>query len=278
MKPTLFDLPPKGDNWIHEVKQDGYRTQVIKDGEGTRFLTGRGVDWTGRYSELAQATEKIDAESFILDGEVIKPNAKGIADFHALQSAVATGRPRDIYLVAFDLLHLNGHDLRGMAVEDRREILQALIPPDTRIQFSEAMPGTGDAVYHLVDKVGVEGMVSKRRGSIYRSGPTTDWRKIKCFELRVLDIIGVQRDPGQAVRVLMADDGRYVGAALVTFRHDKRQRLWDAVERRLGAPVPKGLDKEKAQWLHPGLKGVARTLKGEEMLRHASLKDFREDD
>ena len=83
----------------------------------------------------------IDARSFIIDGEVIVTNEAGLSDFHALPSAIAT-RPQDLYLPTFDLLHLNGHDLRDMQLKDRREILQALIPAGGHIQFSEALPGT----------------------------------------------------------------------------------------------------------------------------------------
>jgi ATP-dependent DNA ligase len=146
------------------------------------------------------------------------------------------------------------------------------MPADNRIQFSEAMPGTGDAVFHLVDMAGVEGTVSKRKGSRYCSGPTTDWHKVKCFQTKTLEIIGVQRDPGQAVRLLMADRGRYVGAAVVNFKQEQRQRLWDLVQGLTGAQPPKELRKEKAEWLKPGRMGEVETLKGEEKLRHASLK------
>ncbi|TJV39445.1 MAG: ATP-dependent DNA ligase, partial [Mesorhizobium sp.] len=204
-------------------------------------------------------------------------NEAGLSDFHALQSAVTSRNPsRDLYLVAFDLLHVNGHDLRDMPVEDRREILQELIPTGGRIQFSEAMPGTGAAVYHLVDQAGLEGMVSKRKESSYRSGPTMNWRKIKCYAEKEMDIIGVQREAGKPAMVLMADKGRYAGGAFVTFKADKRQRLWDRVQGKVGGPVPIGLKKEKAEWLKPGLVGRVRFLKGEEKLRHAKLLDYRE--
>ncbi|TJV36597.1 MAG: ATP-dependent DNA ligase, partial [Mesorhizobium sp.] len=78
------------------------------------------------------------------------------------------------------------------------------VPTGDRIQFSEAMPGTGDAVYHLVDRAGLEGMVSKRKDSPYRSGPTMNWRKIKCYAEKEMDIIGVQREAGKPAMVLMA--------------------------------------------------------------------------
>ncbi|WP_214477414.1 ATP-dependent DNA ligase [Mesorhizobium sp. dw_380] len=278
MEPELVDTPPQGDDWLHEIKFDGYRTQVIKDEDGVRLITKNGYDWTGPYIQLAGEAEAIEAESFIIDGEAISINEAGLSDFHALQSAVTSRKPsRDLYLVAFDLLHLNRHDLRNMPVEDRREILQELIPAGGRIQFSEAMPGTGNAVYHLVDQAGLEGMVSKRKGSAYRSGPTMNWRKIKCYAEKEMDIIGVQREAGKPAMVLMAENGRYMGGAFVTFRADKRQALWDRVRGKAGAPPPKGLTKDKAEWLKPGLVGRVKFLKGEEMLRHASLKDFREE-
>ncbi|RUW87808.1 ATP-dependent DNA ligase [Mesorhizobium sp. M7A.F.Ca.US.010.02.1.1] len=278
MEPELVDRPPQGDEWLHEIKFDGYRTQIIKDENGIRLFTKNGYDWTGRYIELAGEAEAIEAESFIIDGETITVNEAGLSDFHALQSAVTRRKPsRDLYLVAFDLLHLNGHDLRNMPVEDRREILQALIPAVGRIQVSKAMPGTGDAVYHLVDKAGLEGMVSKRKDSIYRSGPTMNWRKIKCYAEKEMDIIGVQREAGKPAMVLMADKGQYAGGAFVAFKADKRRRLWDRVQGKVGGPVPIGLKKEKAEWLKPGLVGRVRFLKGEERLRHAKLLDYREE-
>jgi ATP-dependent DNA ligase len=92
-----------------------------------------------------------------------------------------------------------------------------------------------------------------------------------------MDIIGVQRERGKPAMVLMADDGRCMGGAFVTFSADKRQALWDRVQGEVGAPPPKGFKKQKAEWLKPGLSGKVRFLKGEEQLRHAMLKDFWED-
>lgn len=277
MEPERFDNPPAGAEWSHEIKFDGYRTQVIKDADGIRLYTKSGIDWTAKYRPLAAEAGKLNAESFIIEGETIVLNEKGLSDFHALRSAI-TRRPQDLYLVGFDLLHLNGHDLRDMPLKDRRDVLQALIPAGGHIQFSEALPGTGDAVYHLACEANLEGIVSKRLDSVYRSGSTTIWRKIKCFEEKDMDIIGVQRERGKPAMVLMADKGRYMGGAFVTFKADKRQALWDRVQGKIGAPPPKGLKKEKAEWLKPGLSGRVRFLKGEETLRHAMLRDFWEDD
>ena len=203
MEPELVEHPPKGDGWGHEVKFDGYRTQIIKDADGIRFYTKNGFDWTAKYRPLADEAKALEAEGFIIEGETIVTNEAGLSDFHALRSAI-TKRPQDLYLVAFDLLHLNGHDLRDMPLKDRREILQALVPAGGRIQFSEALPGTGEAVYHLACEAG-EGIVSKRLDSLYRSGSTMNWRKIKCYVEKEMDIIGVQRESGKLAMVLMAD-------------------------------------------------------------------------
>jgi len=273
MEPELVEQPPQRGAWSHEIKFDGYRTQIVKDAGGIRLFTKNGFDWTAKYKPLAAEAAGLRAESFVLDGETIVTNGAGVSDFHALRSAI-TNRPQDLYLVGFDLLYLNGHDLRDMALKDRREILQALIPSGGHIQFSEALPGMGDAAYHLACEAGLEGIVSKRLDSVYRSGATMNWRKIKCYVEKEMDLIGVQRQAGKPAMVLMADNGHYMGGAFVTFKAEKRQALWDRVQGKTGAPPPKGLAKEKAEWLKPGLVGRVKFLKGEEKLRHASLKDF----
>lgn len=163
-----------------------------------------------------------------------------------------------------------------MPLKDRHEVLHALIPAGGHIQFSEALPGTGDAVYHLACEAGLEGIVSKRLDSLYRSCSTMN-RKIKCYVEKEMGIIGVKRETGKPAMVLMADKGHYMGGALVTFKADKRWALWDPVQDKTGAPPPKGLAREKAEWLKPGLVGRVKYLKGEKKLRHASLKDFWED-
>lgn len=276
MEPELVEQPPKGGEWGHEVKFDGYRTQIIKVADGIRFYTKNGFDWTAKYRPLADEAKSIKAESFILEGETIVTNEAGLSDFHALRSAI-TRRPLDLYLVAFDLLHLNGHDLRDMPLKDRREILQAMIPAGGHIQFSEALPGSGEAVYHLACEAGLEGIVSKRLDSPYSSGSTMNWRKIKCYVEQEMDIIGVKRETGKPAMVLMADKGHYMGGAFVTLKADQRLALWDRVQGKIGAPPPNGLAREKAEWLKPGLVGRVKFLKGEEKLRHASLRDFREE-
>lgn len=276
--PTLVDRPPEGEAWLHEVKFDGYRSQIVRDDDGVRIFTRRGLDWRAKYRDLANAAASLNVGSAIIDGEVIVLNDAGLSDFGELRKAI-TRRQHDLYFVAFDLLHLNGHDLRDMPLVDRRDIPQAMIPTGERIQFSEALRGTGAAVFHLVEQAGLEGVVSKRKDSVYRSGSSTAWLKAKCYALDEYEILGVEREAGKPAFALMAerDTGRYVGAAFITLNREMRERLWQRVQEHPGT-APKGMKRPATQWVKPGLIGRVKHMRGEEDLRHASLQDFREDD
>lgn len=275
--PTLTDKPPEGAGWIHEVKFDGYRSQIVIDGEGVRIFTRRGLDWTAKYRDLAKTAAALNAESAILDGEIVVLNKAGVSDFGELRRAI-TRRQHDLYFVAFDLLHLNGHDLRDMALEDRREILAELIPEGQHIQFSQALPGEAKAIFHLIDQAGLEGMVSKRKDSVYRSGDSTAWLKTKAYSINEFEVLGVERETGKPAFALMAErgTGRYVGSAFITLNREMRERLWQRVQEHAG-PAPKGMKRPATQWVKPGLIGRVKHLRGEEDLRHASLQDFREE-
>ncbi|GLQ83076.1 ATP-dependent DNA ligase [Mesorhizobium huakuii] len=216
LMPTLVETPPTGDDWIHEVKFDGYRSQMIIDEDGARIYTRNGHEWTAKYRDLVQEAKSLGAESAIVDGEIIVLNKAGLSDFGELRKAI-TRRQHDLYFVAFDLLHLNGHDLRDTALEERREILASMIKPGGRIQFSEPLPGEAKAIFHLLDMAGLEGMVSKRRDSKYRSGPSTYWLKAKCYSVDEYELLGVEREAGKPAFALMADraTGRYVGSAFI---------------------------------------------------------------
>ncbi|RWO52605.1 RNA ligase family protein [Mesorhizobium sp.] len=275
MRPTLVAKPPQGDDWMHEAKFDGYRSQIIIDAGSARIFTRRGLDWTSKYRDLVEAAKALNVQNAIIDGEVVVLNEAGLSDFAALRKAI-TRRQHDLYFVAFDLLHLNGHDLRDMPLEDRREILAGLIGSDSRIQFSETMPGEANAIYHLIDAAGLEGMVSKRRDSKYCSGPTTNWLKTKSFTESEFELLGVERERGKPAFALMAQPGtrKYVGSAFVSVNREMRERLWKGVQEHAGPP-PKDMPKRPAtQWVRLGIKARVKHLRGEEDLRHASLQDF----
>jgi hypothetical protein len=161
-----------------EIKFDGYRVQVhIKDAAVTVF-TRRGNDWTKRFKKIADDAWHISAGSAIIDGEVVAPAADGTTDFSVLQNELK-GRSTKIVMVAFDLLYLNGHDLRKLALIDRKALLKKLIA-DTDIQFSESFEVNSGEMFKHACKTGLEGVVSKVRDSKYASGRINDWVKKTC--------------------------------------------------------------------------------------------------
>ena len=277
MMPMLVEKPPAEGNWIYEVKFDGFRTQIVKDGSGVRIFTRNGYDWTSKYWPIALTAEFLSCRSAIIDGEIIVMDEAHRSSFHELRAAIRS-QPSRLVFVAFDLLHLDGKDLRRQPLWRRRELLRQVIQPgDGRIEFSEELPGTGEAIFAAVDAMGLEGMISKRRDSTYVSGPAKGWQKIKCFAEDDFDLIGIQREAGKPAMAMMARQGRYVGGAFITLNREMRERLWERIEAMRGKP-PKGAKASDAQWIKPGLVGRVRFLKGEKGLRHATLRDWRVED
>jgi len=277
MLPTLVEEPPEGQNWIHEIKYDGWRTQVVVDHGEARVFTRNGLDWTPKFAPVAAAALELGHDTLIVDGEMIVDGADGKPDYQGLRRVVKT-RPDLMRFVAFDLLHMDGHDVTSMALKERRDLLEDLVTPGRDpIRFSEGFAGAGADFSKAVDGLGLEGMVSKRADAPYASGRTRSWLKIKCYAEATYDIVGVQREVGRPAMVLMADKGRYMGDAFVTLPHGIRERLWKRVQAKAGANPPTGLKAAKAEWVNPGLRGRVKFLKGGETLRHASLQDWSED-
>lgn len=173
--PTLASRPPAGPLWIHEVKQDGYRVIARRGDGGARVLTRNGFDWTGRYPRIAAALAALPARSATLDGEAVWLGEDGIADFRKLHSRTGDAH---VSLFAFDLLELDGEDVRREPLERRRALLRPLLA-GADILFSDHFEGDGAALFGQACKLGLEGIVSKRRDLPYQSGPSKRWLKIK---------------------------------------------------------------------------------------------------
>ncbi len=272
MFPSLVAEPPAGNDWIHEIKYDGYRTQIVVDRGDVRIFTRNAFDWTERYWPFVPAAKKLGATTAIIDGEIIATDAQGKPDFRNLKETIRRD-PEALTFVAFDLLYWNGRDLRGQPLTYRRQQLWRLVEPATgRIQFSASHEDDGAAFFTAVDRMGLEGIVSKRSDSVYWPGVSkSDWRKTKCVEVSTFEIIGVEHEPGKPAVALMAEPGtrKYVGSAIVGLTAPMRERLWSRVQE--GTQV-KGANKPKALAVRRGLVGRVRHLKGEEKLRHAVLQ------
>jgi bifunctional non-homologous end joining protein LigD len=185
---TSIGKVPSGHRWLHEIKFDGYRVQVHIDNDAVKVFTRRDNDWTKRMRKIADDARRISASSAIIDGEVVVPGENGTTDFSVLQNELK-GTSTKIVFVAFDLLYLNGGDLRKLTLIERKAHLKTLID-GTAIQFSESFEIDGPKMYAHACKVGLEGVVSKVRDSAYISGRTNSWVKKTCAQRETLIIAG----------------------------------------------------------------------------------------
>jgi ATP-dependent DNA ligase len=177
-QPSKASRPPSGPDWVHEIKHDGYRLMVRRDGERVRCFTRNGHDWTDRFPAIVDAALHTQTSSFMLDGEAVVVSDDGRPDFHALR----TGRTgHAVVLYAFDVIEHDGDDLRKLPLIERKRRLFKLIGKSQRraIRFVEYLIGDGPTIFHHVCRMGLEGIVSKRVDAPYRSGPSKTWVKSK---------------------------------------------------------------------------------------------------
>jgi bifunctional non-homologous end joining protein LigD len=175
-RPTVASQPPVGPGWAHELKHDGYRLQIhIRDGR-VKLYTMNGADWSKRYPRIVEAAARIKG-SAVMDAEVVFLDEKGVSNFDTLHSRTADHLA---VACAFDLLMVNGDDLRREPLRERKLALgKLLLRSRDGIQYVEHAEGHGDRMYEAVCKLGLEGIVSKRLTSVYRSGPSRAWLKVK---------------------------------------------------------------------------------------------------
>jgi bifunctional non-homologous end joining protein LigD len=175
--PTRALKPPSGPDWVHEIKHDGYRLQVRRVGDTVRLFTRRGYDWTARYPTIAGTATRLRALSFTLDGEAVVCGPDGIAIFDSLHRR---GTVSEAMLYAFDLLEIDGEDLRPLPLSDRKRRLAKLVGNRRLgIVLSTHTDEDGATIFQQACKMGLEGVVSKRLSAPYRSGPSRDWIKVK---------------------------------------------------------------------------------------------------
>ena len=169
--PTLRERPPRGEDWVYEIKADGYRAQLhLRDGDA-KVYSRTGLDWTEQFSSIAASADLLKANSAIIDGEAVVYGSGGLPDFQQLRRELGPKRSERVRYHAFDLLYLDGYDLRAVAYEDRKRLLQRLLKdaPETFI-YVEALAADGNVIFDKGCKLGLEGLVAKRLGQPYRSG------------------------------------------------------------------------------------------------------------
>jgi bifunctional non-homologous end joining protein LigD len=174
-QPIVAKQPPSGPGWAHELKHDGYRLQIhVRDGR-VRLYTINGADWSKRYPLIVRAASRIQGEA-IMDAEVVWLDPDGVAIFDALHSRV---NDQNATACAFDLLMLNGDDLRRSPYVERKAALRKLLRHGRGIQYVEHAGGHGDRLFAAACKLGLEGIVSKKLDAPYKSGPSKAWLKIR---------------------------------------------------------------------------------------------------
>ena len=279
---SSIDRVPSGSRWIHEIKFDGYRVQVHLHNEAVKVFTRRGHDWTHRFKKVADDAWHIKAGSAVVDGEIVVPAADGTTDFHVLQNELK-GSSRKIVMVAFDLIYLNGHDLRKLPLFERKAELKRIVA-GTDVQFSESFEIDGQAMFAHACKVGLEGVVSKVRDSVYPTGRSNDWVKKTCAQRETLTIAGFALDGTKW-------DGLYVGrrkgpdpvyAGKVDHGFDKasaaelRKRLEPLIRK---TQAFKKRISHKGIWAEPKLSAEIeyRAKSAEGKVRHPFFKGLRED-
>ena len=289
---TLVDAPPEGDAWLHEVKFDGYRIGCrIGRGEVT-LISRKGNDWTRDFPEVRVAMAKLGVRSALIDGEVAIVLPDGRTSFQALQNSFAGGDRRGLTYFVFDLLYLDGRDLRGVPLEKRKGALRALVTDGEVVRYAEHWTGGGARVFREACRLRFEGLVSKRRDAPYRARRNADWVKSKCIQRQEFVIGGFTDSERGKDRI---------GALLVGYRGDKGELVFagkvgtgytDAVARDLRRKLepleqrecpfarrPAGWLGRGAHWVRPAL--VAEVTYTEwtrdGKIRHASFQGLRAD-
>lgn len=292
---TLKDHAPVGPDWGWEIKWDGYRLAVHIEPSGVRILTRGGHDWTDRFPDIAEAARDLGPATMILDGEAVVFDEDGRSDFGLLQQSLgATGRrdgnkASNAVMLAFDLLYLDGHDLRGMECRARRHLLEdTLKDRDGAIRLSEEFDADPVELLEHACRMRLEGIVGKDRDQPYRSGRTSDWVKLKCVKSEAFFIIGYEPSTaipaGFASLALAAYRGHdlvYVGNVGTGFREAdavKLRKTLDKLAWKRKQPLVEFKGDGSIVWVQPTLIAEIefRAWTAEGKLRHAAYKGLRE--
>jgi len=284
--------PPDAAAWLYEIKFDGYRMLVRNDASGARLLTRNGHDWSSKLRPLQVAFERLKLPPGWYDGEIVVPNEAGIPDFGALQRAFDTRRASDVVLYLFDLPYVAGHDLRGAPLQARRLVLKGLLAASSsdHVRFSEAFDAAPQSVVASACRMGLEGVIAKRRSSIYRSSRSADWVKLKCG-LRQEFVIGGFTAPqgartGFGALLLGVNDAQgvlqYAGDVGTGFSEKVLKYVKKELDARLRRTSPFAAGSKidgRPKWVAPTL--VAEVSYGEwtraGYIRHAVFRGLRAD-
>jgi bifunctional non-homologous end joining protein LigD len=205
MKAQIAERPPRGDDWLFEVKWDGVRAIALIENESLQLQSRTGNRCERQYPELAVIPHQLAAETAVLDGEIAVLDAKGVSQFHLIQPRIMNADPNSVahmarstpvVYFAFDLLYLNGYDLRGVHLDERRKLLEKIATPDPVFRISTVFPGAGEELLEAARENGLEGLIAKRATSIYESKRSAEWLKLKIVTQQEFAIGGFTEPQG----------------------------------------------------------------------------------
>ena len=290
---TLHSAAPRGAEWLHEIKYDGYRIQARLDRGKVRLLTRKNLDWTHRFKPIAAVVAALPAEAALLDGELVVEDDKGISSFSLLQTDLKDGRGDRLVYYVFDLLHLDGRDLTGEPLVRRKAELQRLLKAADKngpIRYAEHFTEDGPVILKHACGLNLEGIVSKRKDAPYRSGRSENFIKAKCHNAQEFVVAGyspASADPHAvgALTVAVHDKGelRYAGRVGTGYTHKTARELWRRLKSlKIDKPpltLPKDERRKDVIWVKPQLviEVEYRGVTHGNVLRQASFKGLRED-
>jgi bifunctional non-homologous end joining protein LigD len=290
---AVADAAPDGDDWLHEIKYDGYRLLAHIAGGAVRLTTRNGLDWTAKFPALAAALARLPVETALIDGELVALADDGSTSFGDLQDAIARGDTGGLTYFAFDLLYCDGDDLTAAAIEDRKAALARIVPREAGggVCYSDHQQGRGPEFFRQACRHGLEGIIAKRCGRPYRGGRGRDWLKIKCHKSDDFVVIGFTEPAGQrqgfgALVIGYYDPAgglRYAGRVGTGFSDvqlaDLRRRLGPTLRRDAPVALPPGASAKGVSWTEPRLVAQVRYggWTGDGVLRHPAFEGLRED-
>jgi len=199
--PTLVDAAPEGDDWLHELKLDGYRLLCHADGPRVHFATRNHLDMTGKLPGLVAAVRKLNLKDTLLDGEAVVLDQDGVSDFQLLQNSFRDHSTSTVLFYAFDILRIGGKNVQKQTLDERKLLLKQLKLSKNRslVRQSDFTIGNGPTLFEQACQAGLEGIISKRRDRPYASGRGTDWVKVKCQQHAEFVIGGFTEPAGSRV-------------------------------------------------------------------------------
>jgi bifunctional non-homologous end joining protein LigD len=287
---TLADTVPTTNDWMHEIKFDGYRLLAAVAGGDVRLYTRSGLDWTDKFGGIARALAALDLPSALIDGEAVALDKQGNPSFSALQAALKAGDDAAIHYFTFDLLQLAGEDLKPLPNIERKERLEALLADATPpLHVADHVIGAGERLFHATCGAGQEGIVAKRIAAPYRATRSRDWLKIKCTRRQEFVVVGWTASPakGRPFGALLL--GQWDGDTLVykgkvgtgfddTTLRDVAATMGPLARKTPATEVPRA-EARGAHWISPEL--VAEVAFAEftadARVRHASFLGLRAD-